>query len=480
MIRPMRTLTSPRPPLTAFAAVLFALLPGCGSTPGTFAPETRPRTDAAIASAPAPALQVSTQAAMPTQSSVADLVEHVSPAVVNITTTHVLTRSEGAHPFDMFLHESPQPRMPRQRSGAGTGFIVDGQAGYLVTNAHVVENVDEVKVHFLDGSELSADVVGRDTKVDLALLKVKAPSALSSVILGESSALRVGEQVLAVGNPFGLGHSVSLGIVSAKARSIGAGPYDDFIQTDASINPGNSGGPLFNMRGEVIGINTAIRAGADGIGFAIPVDALKDVIAQLKTKGFVERGKLGLTFQPVTPELAAALGMERAEGAMVNEVLKNGAAAKAGIHPGDVIVTVDGVGIHRSEELARNIARHAPGSSVDVTVLRHGKPVIARATLDKLDEGEQPKAATRAGTPKPDRMFGIDVADVPGGGVRVVDLATPIEGLSQGDVIVEVAGKPIANVAELRSELDGHKKGETVLLKVQRNGKALFVGMPVG
>jgi serine protease Do len=477
--RPMRTIVSPRPNQAALVALLVALLPGCGSAPAPLAQGSQP--NGANASAPStPSLQVSSQAAIPTQSTVADLVEHVAPTVVNITTTHVLTRSEGAHPFDFFFPESPHPRAPRQQSGAGTGFVVDGPSGYIVTNAHVVENADEVKVHFLDGRELSAEVVGRDPKVDLALLKVKAPTALSSVLLGESNSLRVGEQVLAVGNPFGLGHSVSLGIVSAKARSIGAGPYDDFIQTDASINPGNSGGPLFNLRGEVIGINTAIRAGAEGIGFAIPVDVLKDVIAQLKDKGFVERGKLGLTFQPVTPELAAALGMERPHGAMVNDVMKDGAASKAGIQPGDVIVEVDGTEIHRSEELARNVARHAPGTAVEVKVLRAGKSVTTQATLDKLDEGgEPPKAPSRRGKSKTDRLFGLEVEQAPGGGVRVVDLAKPVDGLSQGDTIVEVAGKVVSTPDDLKRQFEGRRKGETVLIKVKRGERSYFIGMPV-
>ncbi|MBM4377148.1 MAG: trypsin-like peptidase domain-containing protein [Deltaproteobacteria bacterium] len=429
--------------------------------------------------APAPTLQLASQVTVAAPSTIADLVEHVAPTVVNITTTQVVARREGGHPFDFLFPEGPM-RGPRQRSGAGTGFVIDGPAGYIVTNAHVVEGADEVKVHFLDRHELAAQVVGRDTKVDLALLKIQSPTQLPSVVLGDSHALRVGEQVLAVGNPFGLGHSVSLGIVSAKARTIGAGPYDDFIQTDASINPGNSGGPLFNLRGEVIGINTAIRAGAEGIGFAIPVDVLKDVLDQLRQKGFVERGKLGLTFQPVTPELAAALGMDRSRGAIVNEVMKDSAAARAGVQSGDVIVEVGGVGIERSEELARNVARHAPGSIVELKVLRQGKPFTVRATLDRLDEGEPQERSPRPGTPdRTNRLFGLEVDEAPGGGARVVGLSKPIDGLMDGDVIVEVAGKAIGSTADLKRELEARRAGERVLVKVRRGGKSHFVGLPV-
>ncbi len=464
------------------ALSLGSLASGCGSAGTSFG-----RNDASDANQPikqvkadGPVLQVSPQAGTPTQSSIADLVEHLSPMVVNITTTHTLTNGEG-HPFDMFFGESPHSRMPQQRQGAGTGFIVDS-AGYIVTNAHVVEDADEVKVHLLDDREITAEVVGRDQKLDLALLKVNGVTGLPAVVLGESDVLRVGEQVLAVGNPFGLGHSVSLGIVSAKARSIGAGPYDDFIQTDASINPGNSGGPLFNLRGEVIGINTAIRAGAEGIGFAIPIDVLKEVMAQLKSKGFVERGKLGLTFQPITAELAAALGLDRPHGALVNDVLAGSAAERAGVHPGDVIIAVDGGEIHRSEELARAVARHAPGSNVEVKLLRQGKPMTISATLDKLeDEQEHPHAAPPPPgvQPKRDKMLGLEVDEDPDGGVRVVEMSKPVQGLRPGDVIVEVSGKAVKNVDDLRKTLDGKNKGETALLKVRRDGKAVYVGLPV-
>jgi serine protease Do len=453
---------------------------GCGSAvSGSHNDPTVAHPPIQPVSADGPTLQLSPHAATPTTSSVADLAEQVGPTVVNITTTHLVSTSQGVRPFDMFFPEMPHPRVPRQRTGAGTGFIIDRE-GFIVTNAHVVDDADEVKVRLIDDRELTAEVIGRDVKLDLALLKVSAAARLPSVVLGDSNALRVGEQVLAVGNPFGLGHSVSLGIVSAKARSIGAGPYDDFIQTDASINPGNSGGPLFNLRGEVIGINTAIRAGADGIGFAIPVDVLKDVMAQLKNKGFVERGKLGLTFQPVTSEIASALGLDRPHGALVNDVIEDSAADKAGIKPGDLIVAVDDVAIHRSEELARTVARHAPGSSIDVKLLRQGKTMSLKAVLEKLDEDPHRSAKPRRGAPpKRDKMLGLEVDEDPQGGVRVLEMSRPVEGLRPGDVIVEVGGTPIGAVDDLRAALAPKQKGETALLRVRREGKSYFVGLPI-
>jgi serine protease Do len=325
-------------------------------------------------------------------------------------------------------------------------------------------------------------VVGRDRKLDLALLKIEdGPDDLPAVVLGDSDVLRVGETVVAVGNPFGLGHTVTLGIVSALARSIGAGPYDAFIQTDASINPGNSGGPLFNLRGEVVGINTAIRAGADGIGFAIPVQSLKDVVPQLRDKGFVERGKLGLMFQPVTPEIAKALSMELPHGAMVHDLERGGAADRAGIKPGDVIVAVNGSAIVRAEELPRKVARHAPGSAIDVDLLRGGKIVAVRATLDKLavDDEEPGKPKPSAPSPKTDTMLGMEVTDAPDGGVQVRSTSPKNEGLRRGDIIVEVNGEAVSNVEQFRAKLNALGSRQAVLLKVRRDDGHRYVAIPV-
>ena len=412
---------------------------------------------------------VSVAAGIPTLSSVADLVEHLSPTVVSITT---VTSGGGATPFDFF-----GPPGPRQRQGAGTGFVIDG-AGFVVTNAHVVADADEVMVQLFDDRQFAARVVGRDNKLDLALLKIDGVTGLPAVSFGDSDDLRVGEHVIAVGNPFGLGHTVTMGIVSAKARSIGAGPYDDFIQTDASINPGNSGGPLFNLQGQVVGINTAIRAGADGIGFAIPIDALKDIVDQLRTKGFVERGKLGLAFQPITPEIAKALGFAAPHGAMVTEVSPGSAAARAGIENGDVIVAVDGIEIRRSEELPRHVARHAPGSKVAIALLRRGKRLEVSAKLDRLEDVEPPPPAPEpASSDDRSSLLGIELDDAPGGGARIVGMSRPQKGLMVGDVVVEVNGKAVRNVAQLEAQLAKLGSEGTALVRIERGGRSRYVGI---
>ena len=316
------------------------------------------------------------------------LAEQVKPMVVNITTTQKIAVPDmgGLNPFDFFFGppggQGPtMPMVPNERSvrrqALGTGVIVDPN-GYVVTNDHVIREADDVRVHLADDREFKADVVGRDPKLDIALLKVKGAGGLPAAPLGVSDRLRVGEHVLAVGNPFGLGHTVTLGIVSAKARSIGAGPYDDFIQTDASINPGNSGGPLFNWRGEVVGINTAIRAGANGIGFAIPIDEVRDVLQQLREKGHVDRGKLGLAFQVLSHDLAAAKGLSDTRGALVSEVDPGGAAARAGIQAGDVIVGINGSPIQHAEELPRRVARNPPGTGSTSTSFAIGSSVRSR------------------------------------------------------------------------------------------------------
>jgi serine protease Do len=420
---------------------------------------------------------------------VAALAERVKPMVVNITTTHE-ARMGGRPAFDPFdfFFGGPRgggapPETTQRQSALGTGFIID-PAGYVVTNAHVVEEADEVRVRLSDERELEADVVGRDRKLDLALLKLQNATNLPSAPLGDSSGLRVGEFVLAVGNPFGLGHTITLGIVSAKARTIGAGPYDDFIQTDASINPGNSGGPLFNGRGEVVGINTAIRAGANGIGFAIPVDALKDVLQQLREKGFVERGKLGLAFQAVTADLGKALGLDGAKGALVTDIEPGGSAARAGIAPGDVVLQVNGTAIAHAEELPRHVARNAPGSEIRVSVWRAGKALELKAKLDAMpgeaDEGPARKAPATTSGQSADRL-GIQVSDAQGGGVLVEGLlpGSPVTELRPGDVVVEMNGAPVTTVKDLKAQLTKATGGSTALVKVRRGGRVAFAAVPV-
>ena len=292
--------------------------------------------------------------------------------------------------------------------------------------------------------------------------------------------------MLAVGNPYGLGHTVTLGIVSAKARAIGAGPYDDFIQTDASINPGNSGGPLFNWRGEVIGINTAIRPGANGIGFAIPVDAVKSILPQLREKGRVDRGKLGLVFQPVSADLANVLGLQGENGALVSEVVPNGAAARAGIHAGDVVTAVDGTPIRHAEELPRRVASHQPGEQIKVTVFQNKKARDVTAKLDSLqDDDDGPAGAPRVTpdkrAPATTDKIGIKLSDTPNGGVMVEDVAddSDVKDLHPGDVIIELNGAPVNNVAGLRAAITKVKPGTTALAKVRRGRVVQFAAIPV-
>ncbi|MBW2457135.1 MAG: Do family serine endopeptidase [Deltaproteobacteria bacterium] len=456
-------------------------LGGCGPAQPPLEPGLGSAAGQAAGPAAAPTLRVAANAGVPTNSSIADLVEHVAPMVVNIITVQTMSgRRMGPSPSDYFSREGRPRPMPHQRKGAGTGFIID-PAGYVVTNAHVVRGADEVTVRLRNDKQFTAEVVGRDRKLDLALLKIEGASELPAVTLGDSNALRVGEQIIAVGNPFGLGHTVTMGIVSAKARSIGAGPYDEFIQTDASINPGNSGGPLFNLRGEVVGIATAIRAGADGISFAIPIHALKQTVSQLKDRGYVERGKLGLAFQPVTRDIAQAIGLDQPQGALVSDVLGGSAAAKAGIKPGDVILAVQGVKIRRAEELPRNVARHAPGSTIDLELFRGGRSFELKATLDKLENDDRPPTRPTGKRPPAaqESMLGIEVENSRSGGVRIVALIRPHDELRPGDVITEVNGTRVSNVAALRTVLKDASPGDAVLFKIERNGRSRYVGVPL-
>ncbi len=434
-------------------------------------------------------------APVPASFDVAALADQVRPMVVNITTTQKVAMrggQDGMDPFEFFFGQrgpgqgqAPPPReRSMKRQALGTGVIID-PSGYVVTNEHVIHEADEVRVHLADDRELKADIVGRDPKLDIALLKIRGASGLPAAPLGVSETLRVGESVLAVGNPFGLGHTVTLGIVSAKARTIGAGPYDDFIQTDASINPGNSGGPLFNWRGEVVGINTAIRAGANGIGFAIPVDEIKDVLPQLREKGHVERGRLGLGFQPVTADIADAMGLDGTHGALVSQIEPGGAAARAGIKSGDLIVAVNGTPISHAEELPRRVARNQPGSVIDLTILRDKQRQDVKATLDSIPDDPTPAAAHpgMGGAPEKSQAagkLGVQVSDAPGGGAQVEDIDNDgVRDLVPGDVIVDINGTPVKDAAALRVAAGRLKAGSMALLKVRRGKATQYAAVPV-
>ncbi len=420
---------------------------------------------------------------------VAALVEKVQPAVVNITTSASVPAPRMIDPFEFFFGphgfgltppegRTPVPSPPtlQERRSLGSGFVIDAQ-GYVVTNNHVIEQADEVMVRFADDRSYPAKVVGRDERLDIALLKLEGAGSVSPVVLGDSDALRVGEYVIAVGNPFGLGHTVTMGIVSAKDRTIGAGPYDDFIQTDASINPGNSGGPLFNLRGELVGINTAIHRQGQGIGFAIPINMVRDVVLQLREKGHVSRGKLGVTFQPVSEDIARAMKLDRPRGALVSQVEPGGPADRAGLKVGDLIVEVNGTELSRSQDLPRMIATNAPGASVRIGYLREGKQRTATATLDALEADT--KGIDRAAKgPSPSR-FGLTMQRHAEGGVVVTGVTGTLAGkLAQGDVIEAVDGQRVATPDQVFSGLSRAKgAGRPALVQVRRGDRTLFVAV---
>ena len=419
---------------------------------------------------------------------VSSLVDKVKSSVVNITVDHVGKTSaspgtEQGSPFDFFFPEGAgaSPRAQKQRA-LGTGFLIDAH-GHVLTNAHVVEGVDKVRVKLADERELDAIVKGRDPKLDIALLEVQGAKNLPYASFGSTAATKVGEAVLAIGNPFGLGHTVTTGIVSAKGRTIGAGPYDDFIQTDASINPGNSGGPLFDMRGQVIGMNTAINPAGQGIGFAIPADEIKQILPQLLSKGRVDRGRIGVQIQEIDQTLASAMGLGTTRGALVGDVEKGGPGEAAGLRTGDVIVGVDGVEIAHAHDLPRNIGRREPGAQVKLDVRRGTSRVVVPVTLAPLDE-EKASAQRPSGESAPGAAaLGVEVADAEGGGAlvrRVSPDGPAAEALRAGDVIIEVNREPVQTASDLASRVSRVRKGASdkpLLLRVKRGDSLRWVAI---
>jgi serine protease Do len=371
-----------------------------------------------------------------------------------------------------------------KQQALGSGFLVDPQ-GHVVTNAHVIDGANVVKVKLADDREFRAKVVGKDDRLDIAVLELEsAPHDLPSASLGQSEATRVGEYVVAIGNPFGLGNTVTMGIVSAKGRTIGAGPYDDFIQTDASINPGNSGGPLFNLRGQVVGINTAINPNGKGIGFAIPIDAVKQVLPQLLATGHVQRGRLGVVIQPMDADLAKALGLDRTHGALVEDVESGSPAETAGIKPGDVVMSVDGQGVPHSEDLPRMVAGHAPGAQVHLAIWHDRKQrdlTVALAALETKEttgDVQQPSGAADPGAKA--STLGIGVTDVEGHVVvaRVVPDGPADGKLRRGDVIEEIDQQPVSGAADLAAKVKaGGGASKPLLLRVRRGDQSRYVAI---
>jgi serine protease Do len=432
-----------------------------------------------------------------TPKSFADLAKRLKPSVVNISTTKVVKgrrffrnmpgpRDQLREFFgdDFFEHFfGNRPREFKSQS-LGSGFILNKE-GYIITNNHVVDGADEILIRLSDEHEFEAEVVGTDPKTDIALIKiVPGDTPLAAVELGDSDVLEVGDWVIAIGNPFGYGHTVTSGIISAKGRVIGAGPYDAFLQTDAAINPGNSGGPLFNMAGLVIGINTAIVAGGTGIGFATPINMAQDVVRQLKDKGTVTRGWLGVVIQQVTKELAKSFGLDEPIGALVSEVADEGPAQRAGIERGDIIVEFDGTPIKRMNQLPRVVAEHPPGSKVDVVVLRKGDEKTIRVTLGELEEevlAGKARAEEELGltvqeiTPELSKALGLEQEE--GVVVSGVEPGSPAAaaGLRRGDVILEVNQDEVANLDAYRKSIRQAKGKESVLFLVRRGQGTLFV-----
>jgi serine protease Do len=468
------------PPI-AFLAILavFALGPRVGFTdsPGHLWTERNP-------SLPAPTV---------TAPNWVEIVKAVKPAVVNVTTKLTGEQDQPQMPEEFrefFRRFGPPQQEHRPTLGRGSGFIMNGN-GFILTNNHVVDEATEVQVKLSDGREFTAKVVGRDPKTDIALLKIDA-AGLPVIPLGDSSALQVGEPVMAIGNPFGLEETVTTGIVSATGRVIGGGPYDDFIQTDASINPGNSGGPLVNAKGEAVGLNSAIftrSGGSVGIGFAVPINMAKFVVPQLAEHGTVTRGWLGVTIQPLTADLAKTFGVSRYDGALVSSVFDGSPAARVGVKSGDIVVEFDGQKISRTTDLSRLVAATPVGKSVTMRVIREGKPLVLTPTIARLTDKEEIAAAgggtggkhTKLGlaveplTPDIARQLGVSIDH--GLVVREVQDGSPAAeaGIRPGDVISEVDRQPVNSVEDLRRAVEKRSDGKPTLLLVHRQGSAIFL-----
>jgi serine protease Do len=477
----------------------------------------------------APAAVTTTPAmAHPAPDGFADLAARLLPSVVNISTTQTLKTAGGGDqdmpdmpqfppgsPFEKFFHDfldhgvpkGEHPDLgPRKATSLGSGFVID-PSGLIVTNNHVIADADQITVILHDNTNLKATVVGRDTKTDIALLKVKTDKPLPATVWGNSDAARVGDWVLAIGNPFGLGGSVTAGILSARQRDINSGPYDDFLQTDAPINRGNSGGPMFDMDGRVIGINTAIYSpsgGSIGIGFAIPSALAKLVVAELKEEAdhTVHRGWLGVRIQAVTDEIAESLGLVKARGALVASLSDKGPAQAAGIQPGDVIVKFDGRDVEDMRQLPRLVAETPVNKAVAVVLWRKRAETTVQVKIAKLDESDQQVANAQDAPKKTARtetgivktlgltLSGItpDLKDkfslgADAKGVVVVDVAknssAADRGVHPGDLIMEAAQEEVKNPKELSSKIDEAKKSgrKSILLLVERQGDLHFVAL---
>ncbi|MVA97190.1 Do family serine endopeptidase [Nitratireductor sp. CAU 1489] len=451
--------------------------------------------------------------------SVADLADGLIEAVVNISTSQTTRGGRDAVPMpklpegspfqdffdEFFRNRDGDDSRPRKVQSLGSGFVIDAEEGIIVTNNHVIADADEIEANFSDGSKLKAELIGRDTKTDLAILKVDpTKKKLTAVSFGDSEKMRVGDWVLAIGNPFGLGGSVSIGIVSANNRDINSGPYDDYIQTDAAINRGNSGGPLFNMAGQVIGINTAIispSGGSIGIGFSIPAKLAVNVIDQLREFGETRRGWLGVRIQPVTDDIAESLGMATAKGALVAGIVKDGPVDDGSVQPGDVIIRFDGQDIIDMRDLPRIVAESPVGKAVDVVIVRKGEESTVKVTLGRLEDGEQLASAETGGeggdggaSVATATVLGMTIAelddparqrfeiseDVSGVVVTEVapDSAAMEKGIAAGDVITEIAQESVSTPQQVMDRITALKeqgRKNALLMLASKSGELRFV-----
>jgi len=453
---------------------------------------------------------------------VADVAERVQGAVVNISTSQNVNPSQGVpmpqlppgSPFEEFFDEffknknDGDPKRQRKVSSLGSGFVIDA-SGIVITNNHVIADADEIIVNFADGSKLKAELLGRDEKVDLAVLRVKPKSPLKAVNFGDSDKTRVGEWVMAIGNPFGLGGSVTVGVVSARNRNIDSSLYDDFIQTDAAINRGNSGGPLFNLQGEVIGINTAIfsqTGGSIGIGFSIPANTVAPLIKQLRDTGEIQRGWIGVSIQAVDEQIAESLGLPAARGALIAAVGENGPAQTGGILAGDVVIRFNGQEVREMRNLPRIVAGSEIGKTVDAVVIRKGKEVTLQVKVAKLAEPDKkPNKQTKV-EPQPqpkqqpalNRPLGLELSVVSEELRRRYKLKANTKGLvvtnvdpdsnaadnnvQAGALLVQVSGEPVATIAEMRARVDALKKSgkkSALLLLMTPDGEQRFVAVAI-
>jgi serine protease Do len=483
-----------------FGALVIALVAGAalGAFSASRAELRRPPLVAQAPVSPIPVLPVQMPPQGGTFASVADAIK---PAVININTVSKGPGLQGRTPFEEFFGEEffrrffgEVPERIPQRS-LGSGVIVD-PTGIALTNAHVVDKATEIEVVTLDGGKHRAKVIGVDKKTDLAVLKLDdGKASFKFAKLGDSDRIQVGDWVLAVGSPFGLQATVTAGIISAKARQLDQGPFDDFLQTDAAINPGNSGGPLVNMQGEVVGINTAIVAGGSGIGFAIPSNMARKIYSELRDKGRVTRGWLGVSIQPLTPELARSFGSKDAKGVLINEVMPESPAAKAGIKPGDILLEFDGRSMDGTGDLQRAVGFFSPDRTAKVKILRDQAEKLVEVKVGQAPDERQAAQQQRPGGGRARSMLGLEVRPVTPEIARQLNLrstdgvivyrvedgtAAAEAGVQRGDIVKQLNGQTIRTMADFERLTRDMKEGDPLTVLLQRGAMSLYVAFRVG